>query len=307
MHFLRRVQRFDAGPLPQLRRRVEGAPAAAGMNYRHAYHAGNFADVMKHAALVCAIDCLKRKDKPFRVIDTHAGRGLYDLAGREAAKTSEADTGISRLEGLTGMPPVLVAYRAIVADFGAGHYPGSPLIAARLLRPGDRLIAIEKHPEEFAALSAALRPYGNAKAEEADGYARLAALLPPPERRGIVLIDPPYEEEGEFACVARSLAGAYRRFATGIYLIWFPVKRRSDGDALAGEMLALGVTKLVSLKLGVGRAPGAPPERLAESGLLIVNPPFGFGEKMQAVLAFLATRLVQGEGAYSRIERLAGE
>ncbi|HEX3675087.1 MAG TPA: 23S rRNA (adenine(2030)-N(6))-methyltransferase RlmJ [Rhizomicrobium sp.] len=277
------------------------------MNYRHAYHAGNFADVMKHAALVAVLGHLKKKDKPFRVIDSHAGRGVYDLSGAEAAKTGEAQGGVARLEGLADMPPALAAYAELVRGFGPSHYPGSPLIAARLLRPADRLVAIEKHSEEFAVLAAALHPFATAKAVEGDGYDRLIALLPPPERRGLVLIDPPYEAEDEFAQLARAMAGAYRRFATGIYLIWFPVKRRIDAGALAGEIRNLGVAKLLLLTLDIGRAADAPAERLSESGLLVVNPPFGFAEEMQAVLAFLAAHLAQGPGANGRVEWLAGE
>jgi 23S rRNA (adenine2030-N6)-methyltransferase len=277
------------------------------VNYRHVYHAGNFADVMKHAALVAVLGHLKKKDKPFRVIDSHAGRGVYDLTSAEAAKTGEARSGVARLEGLADMPPALRAYADLVRGFGPSHYPGSPLIAARLLRPTDRLVAIEKHPEEFAALSAALFPFATAKAVEGDGYDRLIASLPPPERRGVVLIDPPYEAEDEFAQLARAVAGAYRRFATGIYLIWFPVKRRIDADALAGEIRNLGVAKLLLLTLDIGRAADAPAERLSESGLLVVNPPFGFADEMRAVLAFLASHLAQGPGANWRVEWLAGE
>jgi 23S rRNA (adenine2030-N6)-methyltransferase len=273
------------------------------LNYRHAYHAGNFADVMKHVALVDAIACLKKKDKPFRVIDSHAGGGLYDLSGARAAKTGEAQTGIARLSNA----PALGAYLAATRGFAPARYPGSPLIAAKLLRPGDRLVAIEKHPEDYAALEAALAPFANAKAISGDGYERLAALLPPPERRGLVLIDPPYEDEDEFERVAHAFAAAYRRFATGIYLIWFPLKRRSDADALAGEIRHAGATKLLSLTLDVGRAADAPPERLSACGLLVVNPPFGFAEEMRDALVVLAKQLAQGAGAASRVEWLAGE
>lgn len=273
------------------------------MNYRHAYHAGNFADVMKHVALVDAVARLKRKDKPFRIIDSHAGRGLYDLSGPQAVKTGEAQSGIARL---TAAPP-LGAYLDLVRGFGPAHYPGSPLIAVKLLRPGDRLVAIEKHPQDFAALESALAPFANAKAVLGDGYERLAALLPPPERRGLVLIDPPYEAEDEFERVARAFAAAYRRFATGIYLIWFPIKRRNDADALAGEIRSAGAAKLLLLTLDIGRAADAPPERLSSCGLLAVNPPFGFAEEMRAAFAMLAKQLAQGAGAASRMEWLAGE
>jgi 23S rRNA (adenine2030-N6)-methyltransferase len=294
--------------VPQLRRRVAAAsaPDQARVNYRHAYHAGNFADVMKHIALIAVLAHLKKKDKPFRMIDTHAGRGLYDLAGTEAAKTGEAQTGIARLGARADMPGLLQNYADLVTGF-APLYPGSPLIAAKALRQGDRLVAIEKHPEEFAALTDALKSWPGAKVEQGDGYARLAALLPPPERRGLVLIDPPYEAENEFTQVSQAISAAYRRFATGIYLIWFPIKRRADADALAGEIRNLGVAKLLLLTLDVGRAPDAAVERLTASGLLAVNPPFGFADEMKAALAFLADTLAQGPGASSRVEWLVGE
>ena len=273
------------------------------MNYRHAFHAGNFADVMKHVALVDAISRLKKKDKPFRVIDSHAGSGIYDLSGEQAAKTGEAASGVAKLTDA----PLLSAYLDVVRPFAPARYPGSPLIAAKLLRPGDRLVAIEKHVEDFAALEMSLSPYPTAKAIHGDGYERLAALLPPPERRGLVLIDPPYEAEDEFEQVARAFAAAYRRFATGIYMIWFPLKRRNDADALAGEIRSAGATKLLSLTLDIGRAAEAPPERLSACGLLVVNPPFGFAEAMRDAFAVLAKQLAQGAGAVSRVEWLAGE
>lgn len=298
------MQRGYGRALPQLWRRIAGPPAPdkKGVNYRHAFHAGNFADVMKHAALVSALEYLKKKDKPFRVIDTHAGRGLYDLSGREAAKTREAVAGIVKLREAADVPPALKTYLDLVRGFG-DHYPGSPLIAARILRPIDKLTAIEKHPEEYMALADALRQHANVRVEDGDGYARLAAVLPPPERRGLVLIDPPYEAENEFALASAAVAGALRRFATGVYLVWFPIKRRSDADALAGELLTAGATKLLLLTLNIG---GDATERLTESGMLVVNPPYGFDAEMRETLAFLAKHLAQGEGAGSRVEWLAG-
>src|ERR1700733_7188165 len=240
MHILRRLHACDGWTLPQLRRRAvaPAAPDAARMNYRHAFHAGNFADVVKHVALVALLSNLKKKEKPFRVIDTHAGRGVYDLGGDEARRTNEADAGIEKLRGV-GTPSgseALDIYIELVRGAGAGHYPGSPLIAAHLLRPQDKLVAIEKHPEEFAVLASALSRFGNVKSVEADGYSRLPALLPPPERRGLVLIDPPYESDDEFARAADVMAAALRRFATGIYLVWFPAKSKSDAERFCGAI-----------------------------------------------------------------------
>ena len=164
------------------------------MNYRHAFHAGNFADVLKHAALVAVLLHLRKKETPFAVIDTHGGRGLYDIASAQAARTGEAQDGILRLLDEKDLPGVLAPYCDIVRNFGTGAYPGSPLIAAKLLRLQDRLVAIEKHPEEFAALAASLKGAAKARAVEGDGYRELKRLMPPPERRGVVLIDPPFED-----------------------------------------------------------------------------------------------------------------
>ncbi len=264
------------------------------MNYRHAYHAGNFADVVKHLALVAVIGHLKRKDKPFVVIDTHAGRGLYDLQSEEASKTGEADAGIRRLGGLESETPLLADYLKLARAFGAERYPGSPLFAAQLLRPQDRLVAVEKHDEEARALTRVLAPFVRARVMQADGYERLIALLPPPERRGVVLIDPPYEAPDEFEQAARIFAQAYRRFATGIYLLWFPIKSASAAGAFCAEVLAAGVTKALRIDIDTGKSEG---DRLHAAGLLIVNPPFGVEDELRRVLAVVSPKLAQGTAA----------
>ena len=264
------------------------------MNYRHAFHAGNFADVIKHIALVAVLLHLRRKDKPFCVIDTHAGSGIYDLGGVEAARTGEAAEGIGRIAAIgedPQLPEALGTYLACVNREGEGRYPGSARIAARLLRPQDRLVAIEKHPEAAAALRASLAEFPHVRVVEADGYERLLALMPPRERRGVILVDPPYEAEDEFARLAETVARAHRRFATGIYVIWYPVKSRSAADALCGEIRAHGIAPLLRLEIDVGRAPDAIRERLSAAGLLVVNPPYGFEVELANVAAVLAPRL----------------
>jgi 23S rRNA (adenine2030-N6)-methyltransferase len=255
------------------------------MNYRHGYHAGNFADVVKHIALIAILTHLKKKDAPFAVVDSHGGRGAYDLSGEQAKKTGEAANGIGRLRGLKGaLPPSLAAYTEIVGQ--GTTYPGSPLIAARLLRPQDRLVAIEKHSEEAALLADVLSPWRKASVEVADGYARLAKLLPPPERRGLILIDPPFEAVDEFKQLAAALRAAHRRFATGIYLVWYPVKDQSAADGFIGEALTTGAPAL-TIEIAVD----APEGKLAQSGLLVLNPPFGFAAEMAAVLQVLEPAL----------------
>ena len=258
------------------------------MNYRHGYHAGNFADVVKHVALVAILTYLKRKDTGFSVIDSHAGRGLYDLAGVEALRTGEAQNGIARLLDLTGnMPDALATYLSLVKEGGDNAYPGSPLIAAKLLRPQDRLTAIEKHPEEFAALKQALAPFQNADAENADGYARALKLLPPPSRRGLLLVDPPFESPDEFSALAQAVREAMRKFATGIVLAWYPIKSQAEVDAFLGEVLAGGIAKAMTVDIRIT----APEGKLDRAGLLVVNPPYGFEAQMQAAARSIGPRL----------------
>lgn len=272
------------------------------MNYRHAFHAGNFADVMKHLALVAILTHLKNKPAPFVVIDTHAGRGLYDLMSDEAMRSGEATGGIERVRGLGDGPEALRLYLDVVRSCGEARYPGSPLIAAKLLRPEDRLVAIEKHPDDARALKIALAPFRRAHVVEADGYARLPAHLPPPERRGLILIDPPYETPDEFAAAARAVAGILRRFATGVVLVWFPIKSAAAANAFCSEVLQYGPRKLLRVDLDTG----AGGKRMASAGLLVANPPFGFDADMRAALDAVAPGLGHNGPARPRLDWLAG-
>jgi 23S rRNA (adenine2030-N6)-methyltransferase len=307
MHILCGVQPGNGEHLPQLRRRAQATTAAdeAGMNYRHAYHAGNFADVHKHVALVAILRHLKKKEAPFAIIDTHAGRGAYDLSGEESVRSGEAGEGIARLSDYSPFNPALVTYLECVRAVGPLRYPGSPLIAAMLLRPQDRLVAMEKHAEEFEGLHNALTPAANARAILADGYARLPLLVPPPERRGLILVDPPYEDAQEMQKIANAFAQAYRRFTTGIYFIWYPLKSAAPADALAGELKSAGAGKLLSLCIDVGRKSDDPPGRLSASSLLVANPPYGFAAEMEAAQAELLPLLARGAEARSTVTWLA--
>lgn len=272
------------------------------MNYRHAFHAGNFADVMKHVTLVAVLLHLRKKEKGFRVVDTHAGRGLYNIAAGEALRTGEALDGIGRLREFVpdpAAPMVLATYLQIARSWGPGHYPGSPLIVARLLRAQDHLFAFERQPDEAKVLAETLAGFPNAKSACADGYARLTSLLPPPERRGLVLIDPPYEADDEFAQAARALGVARERFATGIFLLWHPVKLKAEADALLGEARAQGPQDILRLMIDVG-GEGSDEVRLSSAALLIVNPPYGLAEEMRSVFSALSPHL--GRGAPARME-----
>lgn len=275
------------------------------MNYRHAFHAGNFADVVKHLALTDVLLHLRRKEKPFFVLDTHAGRGLYDLGGEEALRTGEAARGIETLRPLFAkpdLPEAVKTYFECVQAVGEAHYPGSPLIAARLLRATDRLVAIEKQEVEWSNLKRVLAPWSNAKAVEGDGYERLAAYLPPPERRGLVLIDPPYEAPDEFERAATALAAANHRFATGTYMLWFPIKSAAAADAFCGEVLTSGAAKVLRIDVSVPAQADGDKERLSAAGLLIVNPPFEMDKRMAAC----GEIAVEPMGAKLSIRWLAG-
>jgi 23S rRNA (adenine2030-N6)-methyltransferase len=280
------------------------------MNYRHAYHAGNFADVFKHIVLTLAVEHLKLKPTPFRIIDTHAGVGLYDLAGERAQKTGEWRDGIGRLMAEETPPEVqalLRPYLDVVGALNGGplvrRYPGSPRIARALLRHGDQLIANELHPEDAEELQQLFAGDPQTKVLRLDAWVALKALLPPKERRGLVLVDPPFEEPGEFARIAKGLRAAVRRFATGTYLVWFPIKDPGPVSAFCRELAELDMGRLLRLELMI-RTPRSP-EVLNGCGLIVLNPPFTLPEHAGTILPYLAERLAQGAGAGYRLEWLA--
>jgi len=274
------------------------------MNYRHAYHAGNFADVMKHALLTWTVEHLKKKPKPFLALDTHAGAGLYRLDAGEAARTGEWRDGIARAIAASEAPAAIAPYLAAVRSFGAGAYPGSPVLLKALLRKTDRLVACELHPEDGAALARALGGgRGRISVLRQDGYGALRAL-PPPERRGLVLIDPPYEAPDEFDRVVDALKRAHRRFATGILMAWYPIKAGWGTEAFLAELSQVGLKRVLAAELRVA-AEG--PKRLTGSGLVVVNPPFGFEDAARAILDWLARELGRDPAAAWRVVRIAGE
>lgn len=282
------------------------------MNYRHAYHAGNFADVVKHAILALCVDYLKQKPGPFRVIDTHAGIGLYDLAGIEAGKTLEWTHGIGRLLDADAPPPpedvaaALSPYLGVIHEMNPSgapsRYPGSPLLVRKLLRPGDVLAANELHPADHATLAALFAGDAAVRIMNIDAWAATKALLPPKERRGLVLIDPPFEARDEFEKLAQGLADARRRFATGALLLWHPVKGPEAVRDFYAAARPLAGDKALRVELTI-RAP-VDETRLNGCGLLIVNPPWTLAERLRALLPFLAERLAQGRGGSWRVDAL---
>jgi 23S rRNA (adenine2030-N6)-methyltransferase len=282
------------------------------MNYRHAYHAGGFSDVLKHTVLCRALVHLREKPAAFRVIDTHGGAGRYDLSGPEAGKTGEWRAGIGRLvEAELARPvhallaPYLDAVAALNPCGRLAHYPGSPALAQALLRPQDRLIACEMEPQAAAALRRCLRGDPRAKAVAVDGWTALTAYVPPKERRGLVLIDPPFEQKGEFSRLVQGLAAAHRKWSTGIYVLWYPVKDAAEVAAFTRKLAGLGIAKMLRVELIV--APATAAGELHGSGLIVVNPPWRLHDELQVLLPALAQLLSRAATKRATLDWLAGE
>jgi 23S rRNA (adenine2030-N6)-methyltransferase len=283
------------------------------MNYRHAFHAGGFADVVKHAVLALLIARLKQKDTAFRVIDTHAGVGLYDLTGGEARRSGEWRDGIGRLwqrdldPGLAALlSPWLDAVKAANAPGDTlRRYPGSPWIARHLLRRQDRLTAVELHPDDARALTALFAGDVQVRTIALDGWMALGAFLPPKERRGLVLVDPPYEEPDEFARLLDSFVSAHKRWPTGIYCLWYPVKDLAAVDRLRVRLAQSGIRRLVRAELTV-RERGAD-GTFNGTGLVICNPPWQFTQALSRLLSGLVPILAAGDGAGHTVDEIAGE
>jgi 23S rRNA (adenine2030-N6)-methyltransferase len=282
------------------------------MNYRHAYHAGNFADVVKHAVLALVMEHLKLKPAPFRVIDTHAGIGLYDLSSEPAQKTGEWREGIGRImEADLAQPAaaLLSPYLGVVRDLNTDgllqRYPGSPLIARALMRETDRLIVNELHPEDQQELESLFARDRQVKVMALDAWTAVKALLPPPERRGVVLIDPAFEETGELDRLVGALGEAEKRFAGGIYVLWYPIKELKPVAAFRRKVAALGLPKALAIELMIRG--GEDETRLNGAGLIVVNAPFTLAANLKILLPELARVLAQGNGAGFRLEELGSE
>ncbi len=271
------------------------------MNYRHAYHAANFADVVKHAVLARILTYLNHKPAPYRVVDVHAGIGLYDLTGVEAGKTGEWEGGLGKVltadlsEPLRAfLDPWLKVVHAENADV-IRYYPGSPLVAVRMTRHEDALIFNELHPEDFELLGQAIGRDRRVKCLQLDAYTALKSLLPPPERRGVVLIDPPYEAIDEFQKLAKGLAEAVKRFATGVFMIWYPIKSQENVEGLYSAITEQGIKKVLRLELWTEHLLQA--KGLVGTGLLVINPPWTLCDDAKAVWPELIEILASGPGA----------
>ncbi|MBY0337398.1 MAG: 23S rRNA (adenine(2030)-N(6))-methyltransferase RlmJ [Acetobacteraceae bacterium] len=274
------------------------------MNYRHAFHAGNFADALKHALLVWLLRALARKETPFRVLDTHAGIGRYDLSGEEARRTGEWERGIGRLLDVADGP--LADYVAAARAEGDRHYPGSPAIAQRLLRPQDRLVLVELHEADHATLRAGFARDTRIAVHRRDAWEAIRALTPFPERRGLILMDPPFEQPGEFDRLADAVRELQRRARSHIQAAWYPIKHRAPVRAFHTRLRDEGVRDVLAAELWL-REP-LDPQRLNGCGLAVVNPPFGFEDAARDILAALHARLSDGEaGAGCAVSRVCDE
>lgn len=279
------------------------------LSYRHGYHAGNHADVLKHTVLIYCIDYLIRKDKPLLYLDTHAGAGLYDLDSEFSRLNREHAGGVEAVLAAKDLPPLLETYKQQVQQFNAGleqlrHYPGSPAIAMQRLRPYERLILCEMHSNEAHNLTRFTTGDRRVRVAAEDGYGALSALVPPIERRALVLIDPSYEVKSEYQQLVESVVKAWRKFPQGVYLVWYPLLDGSSGERMAKKIAAAGVRHLHSYELRLAK-PAA--RGMTGSGMLVINPPWGLPEQMQECLPWLARELgAPGEGN-CQIKELAGE
>jgi 23S rRNA (adenine2030-N6)-methyltransferase len=282
------------------------------MNYRHAFHAGNFADVFKHAVLASVLRYLTQKEAAFRVIDTHSGTGLYDLAGVEAERTGEWRSGIGRLlerdlqPALAGfLAPYLDVLAMVRGYAGPAAYPGSPLIAQNLCRADDRMIFVEKHPVDVGLLRQAIGRDRRAKVLELDGWTALSANIPPKERRGLVLIDPPFEVPDEFERMGKELVRAWKKWPTGLFMLWYPLKNPDQTRLFMRALAETGIPKMLRLELMARRETVGGP--LAGSGMIVINPPWTLEGELRTALPGLRDLLGVDPGASWMCDWIARE
>lgn len=282
------------------------------LSYRHAFHAGNHADILKHAVLVHALGYLHSKDKPLRIVDTHSGAGSYRLHSSMAQKTGEFEAGIGKLWQLAQgepLPPLMAEFLAQVKACNPGpqltRYPGSPQLIQQLLRPQDRYFAHELHPTDYQQLRELLAGDKRVKVINEDGFAGLQGLVPPPDRRALVLIDPSYEVKSDYYTVVKQLQQAYKRFATGSYALWYPVVERARIDELEHSLKKSGIRNIQLCELAVkpdGEAAG-----MTASGMILINPPWTLWQQLELALPWLVDHFAQAPGAFYRLEQLVAE
>lgn len=278
------------------------------LSYRHSYHAGNHADVLKHCVQSLILEALKGKDKAFVYHDTHSGAGRYDLNDEHAEKTGEYVDGIGRLWGEDCpqvLHPYLKAVKALNPNGNLRYYPGSPLLAGALVRPQDRMMLTELHPSDHPRLVQEFAGDRRVRIAREDGYQCLKANLPPKERRGVVLIDPPYELKDEYRDLVKGVQEAAKRWATGTYALWYPVVFRKDIEFVERRLKASGIRKILKIEL---RVKGDNAERgMTGSGMIVINPPWKLESQMAELLPYLKDKLAQSPQAGYTLEWLVGE
>ena len=273
------------------------------LSYRHSFHAGNHADVLKHIVLMLIIESLQQKEKGFYYLDTHAGAGLYRLFSQEAEKTAEYAEGIGRLWQRDDLPTEVDRYVKLIRKLNYGgkelrYYAGSPLLAANLLRPQDRALMMELHPSDFPLLRNNFKAFENVTVKIGDGFQQVKATLPPKERRGLVLIDPPYELKEDYDLVVKAIEEGYKRFATGVYAIWYPVVLRQQTKRMIKGLEATGIRKILQIELAV--RPDSDQRGMTASGMIVINPPWTLEKQMKSILPYLSTVLaLQGTDSWS--------
>lgn len=264
------------------------------LSYRHSFHAGNHADVLKHLVLVLIIRSLQQKEKGFFYLDTHSGVGRYNLTSHEAEKTAEYLDGIGRLWQREDWPDEVADYIAQIKKINHAnklkYYAGSPLIAANLLRPQDRGLLTELHPSDFPSLRLNFKAYDNISTKRENGYQQLKSALPPKERRGLVLIDPPYELKEDYDLVVRAIEEGYKRFSTGVYAIWYPVVSRQYVKRIIRGLEQTGIRSILQIELAV--RPDAEQRGMIASGMIVINPPWMLETQMKSLLPYLLQALV---------------
>lgn len=288
--------------------------------YRHAFHAGNHADVLKHTVLALVLRYMNQKDKPYRLVDTHAGAGGYSLEGRYAQKKGEYEEGIARLWNLDesqreAMPAAVADYLALVRQFNPGgdqakgqvpleQYPGSPAMARVLLRPQDQMRLFELHPTDFRILESYMAEQRGAEVKQLDGFDALKGQVPPSSRRAVVLMDPSYEGHKDYGRVVASLRAALERFAEGVYMVWYPQVQKLEAAQLPKRLEALAPKGWLHARLTV-QQPDSQGFGLAGSGVFILNPPYTLHDELLTVLPYLTEVLGQYEGANYLLEQKA--
>lgn len=271
------------------------------LSYRHSFHAGNHADVLKHIVLTLILDALKQKEKGFFYLDTHAGVGRYSLLSAESEKTGEYSEGIARLWERDDLPKEILLYLNELKKINKGKlrfYAGSPLLAVQQLRPQDRALLTELHPNDFPLLRNEFAKIANVQTKRENGFQQLKSALPPKEKRGLILIDPPYELKEDYELVVNAIVEGYKRFATGIYAIWYPVVLRQHTKRIIKGLQATGIRKILQIELAV--RPDSDQRGMTASGMIVINPPWQLESQMKNILPYLTKVLVpEGTGNWT--------